>query len=590
MTCIYRHLITLLLLVTNSLAQEKSVVPEARCGVSFTDPYKPVQIQVQEDFQCTWNIERPSNLTTRVIFSVLDLNPSADCSQENITIFDENNDVLGVLCPNSPKINVFESEGNVDIRVSTDSTVYARTAYFLYYSVTPDIDLNCGDDLQGYSGIISSPNYPNRHPHFAFCLWHLEAPKNTKLKLSFSEIFVEVDALCRFDLIAVYDGPDTNAPLLDVLCGRRTAELQTTSNSLTLLFSADYANSYFGFSVKYSALPESSDSSMSCSGDSMLVVLNPAFINAQGYSASNLTLIDPSCVAQSADPLVFEVPYYGCGTVKKVEDNLIYYTNTISAKPSSGVITRVNRLEIVVTCELDNNATAEIMYMTRDDIIHSLHENGKYDASLAFYTSQDFTTPVLDSPYLIDLNEPVYIEASVKTQDQDLTVLVDTCFASPNADFQAPNYDLIRSGCTKDNTYQNINSGSGFAQFSFNAFKFLNAHTSVYLQCRLIICDINDPDSRCNKGCITRQRRDLGSKEWKTNAVLGPIRLKRHSESEAAGSIGEKKEEPVKTDQGSLYVVVISVLVVNVVILALVLMRYYRKQSTEYRYLPVATQ
>ncbi|XP_069835082.1 CUB and zona pellucida-like domain-containing protein 1 [Dendropsophus ebraccatus] len=582
------HLLTLLLLVSTSLAQEKAAVPEARCGASFSDPHKPVQIQAQADSECTYTIERPSNETTRVIFSLLQLNPSADCSNENITIFDENYEVLGVLCPNSPKIAVYESPGNVYITVTTDSTTRQRTAYLLYYSLTADNAVDCGGNLRGYAGTISSPNYPNRHPPFALCVWHLEVPKNTKIKLSFTEIFIEIDPDCRFDLIALYDGPDTNAPLLDVLCGRKVAELETTSNFLTLLFSADYANSYFGFSVSYSVVPQHEDGALSCSGDSMTVVLGPNYINSLGYTANDLTLSNSSCVAQSASPIVFEVPFYGCGTVRKVEDNLIYYTNVIHANPSGKVITRHKELQFIVTCELESNSTVEVMYLTSNDLIHQQQGSGKYDVSLAFYETQDFIDPVLDSPYFIDLNESAFLQASVKTQDPDLTVFVDSCFASPSADFQAPNYDLIRNGCEKDDTYHNFPSGSGYARFSFSVFRFLDAHTSVYLQCRVVICDINDPGSRCKQGCITRQRRALGSTVWKTNAVLGPIRLKHHSQSEAAGSIGETKDV-VKTDQSSLYVVGISVLVVNVLILALVLMRYYRKEPTSYRYLPVPT-
>lgn len=73
----------------------------------------------------------------------------------------------------------------------------------------------------------------------------------------FFQYSLEIDPVCRFDFITVYDGPDTNAPILDILCGRKVAELETTSNSVTLLFSADYANSYFGFSATYSAIPQS---------------------------------------------------------------------------------------------------------------------------------------------------------------------------------------------------------------------------------------------------------------------------------------------------------------------------------------------
>ncbi|KAM5142287.1 CUB and zona pellucida-like domain-containing protein 1 [Mantella aurantiaca] len=581
-------LIALLLFCASSLAQEKVVQPEVRCGASLSDAYKPVPIQVGSDTDCTWNILRPSNETTRVIFSMLDLNPYTDCSQENITVLDEDFGVLGVLCPDSSRIAAFESPGNVYIRVSTNSDSRTRNAYFLYYSVTPENDVECGGNLSGLSGEISSPNYPGRHQPFTYCVWHVETPKNTKAKLSFSEIFVEPDAGCRFDFIALFDGPTTDSPLKDVLCGRTVAELETSSNAFTLMFSADYANSYFGFSVDYSAIPKTNNNSLSCSGESMTVIVNPDYINSLGYNANELTLIDKTCVPSSTNPIVFEVPFKSCGTVKKVEDHTIYYTNTIFAS-TVGVITRRKQLQIIVTCELDSDSIAEIMYVTEDDIIQDQTESGNYEVNLAFYPTKDFITPVQDSPYFIELDESVFLQATVQSPDSDLTVFVDTCFASPQANFQSPNYDLIRRGCIKDNTYLNFASGSGYARFSFSAFKFLNAHSSVYLQCQLVICDINDVGSRCNQGCVTRQRRDLGSKVWKTNAVLGPLRLKRHSEPKASGSVSEKTEDVVKTDQSSLYVLGISVLVVNAIIVAFVVFRYARRKPTGYRYHAVAT-
>ncbi|XP_073453698.1 CUB and zona pellucida-like domain-containing protein 1 [Aquarana catesbeiana] len=578
-------LIALLLLCASSLAEEKAVKPEARCGSAFSEEYKPVQIQVAQDLDCTWDIVRPANETTRVIFSVLSLNPSADCSQENVTVLDENLEQLGVLCPNSDRIAEFESSGNVYIKVTTNSDSLTRTVYFFFYSLNLANALGCGGSLSGTSGTIASPNYPGRHQPFTYCVWNVKTPKNTLAKLSFTEIFIEPDASCRFDFIALFDGPNTGAPLKDVLCGRTVAEVETSSNSFTLVFSADYANSYYGFSVDYTAVPVSNNSSLSCSGDSMTVILDPAYITSLGYSANQLTLIDKTCVPYSANPIVFDIPFTSCGTVKKVKDHTIYYTNTIFAS-TVGTITRRKQLQVVVTCELEKDSIAEIMYVTEDDIIQEQTGSGEYDVSLAFYPTQDFITPVQDSPYFIELSESVFLQATVQSLDANLTVFVDTCFASPQADFQSPNYDLIRRGCVKDNTYHNFPSGSGNARFSFSAFKFLNTHPSVYLQCQLVICDSNDAGSRCNQGCVTRERRDLGSKVWKTNAVLGPLRLKRHSE--AAGSVSEKTED-VKTDQSSLYVLGISVLVVNALIVAFVVIRYTRREGTGYRYHAVAS-
>ncbi|XP_053306100.1 CUB and zona pellucida-like domain-containing protein 1 [Spea bombifrons] len=579
-----------LLFVTASQAQEKSVEIQPRCGASFTEAYKPIQIQVNEDSDCTWDFVRPNNETTRIVFSVLNLNPVADCSQENITVFDENLDVLGVLCPDSPRIAVFETTGSASVRVSTNSESFQRNAYVLYYSFPIGSEpANCGGDLRGFSGTIASPNYPGRHPHFAYCIWHLEVPKNTKIDLTFTEIFLEIDPACRFDFIALYDGPSTSSPLLDVLCGRTVAEVETTSNSLTLLLSTDYANSYYGFSANYVALPKSNTSALSCSGEEMTVIIDPSYITSLGYDVNDLALSNASCVAASSNPVVFNVPFSACGTVKKVDDHIVSYTNIITASPGGGVITRRKQLQIIVTCELDNESAAEIMYVTENDIIQDQQETGKYDVSLSFYESQDFNSPVLDSPYFVELNNTLFLQATLKTNDPELTVFTDTCFASSKPDFTSPNYDLIRNGCLKDDTFHNFPSGSGFSRFSFSAFKFLQAQPSVYLQCRVVICDANDSGSRCNQGCITRKRRDLGSNIRKAHAVVGPIRLKRQSGAEPLGSVSEKNEDGSKAEQSTFYLFGILVLVANVLIVAFVVLKYSRKQPSTHGYLPVPT-
>ena len=81
--------------------------------------------------------------------------------------------------------------------------------------------------------------------------------------------------------------------------------------------------------------------------------------------------------------------------------------------------------------------------------------------------------------------------------------------------------------CPRDDTFSTHVSGSrSYARFSFQAFKFLRAHPSVYLQCKVLICPANDYNSRCRQGCRTRKTRSLGSQHQMAIMVLGPITLK----------------------------------------------------------------
>ncbi|NXG58047.1 DMBT1 protein, partial [Hemiprocne comata] len=116
-------------------------------------------------------------------------------------------------------------------------------------------------------------------------------------------------------------------------------------------------------------------------------------------------------------------------------------------------------------------------------------------------------------PYYVNLNQNLFLEASLHSSDPNLVVFVDTCVASPGPhDFGTQTYDLIRSGCVKDPSYLSYYSPhSTAARFSFNAFLFLNRYLSVYLQCELVVCRYKDYYSRCYQGCVNRFKRKAGS-------------------------------------------------------------------------------
>jgi hypothetical protein len=63
-----------------------------------------------------------------------------------------------------------------------------------------------------------------------------------------------MDENCKFDFIAVYDGPSTTAGLLKQLCGRGKPTLESSSDAMTVVLSTDYANSYKGFSASYTSI------------------------------------------------------------------------------------------------------------------------------------------------------------------------------------------------------------------------------------------------------------------------------------------------------------------------------------------------
>ncbi|XP_039770295.1 CUB and zona pellucida-like domain-containing protein 1 [Ornithorhynchus anatinus] len=522
------------------------------------------------------------------------LDPNASCETENIQIYDGasvDSRLLGKVCSKSDYVPVFESTSNsLTFQIITSASIFQRTAFAFYYYFSQESHTeNCGGYFDALTGSLVSPNYPEAHPEFTYCVWHIQVEKNYKIEVAFEEIFLELDDNCKFDFLAIYDGPSTDSGLIGQVCGLIKPMFTSSSNALTIVLSTDDANSYRGFSASYKAVyaEEVNTTSLTCSSDKMVVILNKSYLESLHYNEDNLQLNDPTCKPRVSNVIEFSIPLHGCGTIKKVEEHAITYTNiiTIADSPPSEIITRQKHLQIIVKCEMESNSTVEIMYVTEDNIVQNESASGRYNVSMALFESNAFVTPLPHSPYDVDLNQTLFVQVTLHTPDPNLVVFLDTCTASPSSDFGLPIYDLIRSGCEKDNTSKIYPLLGHYGRFQFNAFKFLGTLGSVYLQCQVLICDSNDSQSRCNRGCVTRQKRDISSYRWKADSVIGPIRLKRtpnpgNPEFRSQADAGETRYQP----GNSFHLLSFAVLALNVAIGAGMVMRHYVNRRKGYGY------
>lgn len=89
----------------------------------------------------------------------------------------------------------------------------------------------------------------------------------------------------------------------------------------------------------------------------------------------------------------------------------------------------------------------ETMYIANDTIEVTEIQYGNFDVNISFYTSSSFSNRVTSSPYYVDLDQTLYLQAEILHSDTSLDLFVDTCVASPSSsDFTSLTYDLIRSG------------------------------------------------------------------------------------------------------------------------------------------------
>ncbi|XP_069095270.1 deleted in malignant brain tumors 1 protein [Pleurodeles waltl] len=531
---------------------------------SFASPGYPYSYP--NNARCLWQLVAPNNSCIQVTFFGASLETAPNCQYDSISVFNGpqyTSDLLGKIC-NDSFYRFTSTSNSMDILFKSDSSITASgfNAYYQSYrcdtnhtappfnitvrtqSTTPVRtqsttlgnstggvgNSSCGGILSQPSGTFTSPNYPFSYPNNVQCNWQIEANNNFCIKVIISTLSLEVSSDCVFDSISVYDGLFSTAPLLGKICRDSPYSFVSTSNSMKVVFRTDASITRSGFQASYYSYRCGTNDTLSltCSADFMQAAIPMAYLRSLGYSPGDLSLNYPYCLPQvTHDYVIFNISYSSCGTVKQVENGTITYSNTIRAYPPAEEIIRQKQVSMDVHCRMSQETSVEFMYMADDTIEISKTKFGHFDVRLSFYNSSSFSQPISQFPYYVSLNQELYLQVTLQSSDPNLQIFVDTCEAFPSpANFTSQKYALIRNGCIRDATYQTYPSPSlDHARFSFRAFGILHQHSRVYLQCKIVICSLNDYTSRCRQGCLMRRKRSTVSDHPEVEVVVGPIEL-----------------------------------------------------------------
>ncbi|XP_033617269.1 deleted in malignant brain tumors 1 protein isoform X2 [Fukomys damarensis] len=404
---------------------------------------------------------------------------------------------------------------------------YPSTTPFLTTS-RPKTNYSCGGFLSQSSGYFSSPFYPGNYPNNARCVWDIEVPNNYLVTIIFTD--VQLERGCSFDYIEVFDGPHHSSPLIAKICDGYSGSFISTSNFMSVRFISDVSITRRGFQAEYYSTFTNDSTHLFCLPNHMQASVSRAYLQSLGFSASDLVIANWNgsyqCQSQiTRSHVIFTIPYSGCGTIRQVDNDTISYSNFLKAAVSNGIIKRRKDLHIHVICKMLQNTWVNTMYIANDTIEIQEVQYGSFNVNISFFTSPSYLYPVTQSPYYVDLDQNLYVQAEILHSDASLALFVDTCVASPYPnDFSSLTYDLIRRGCVRDETFRIYSQPSPhIVRMKFKSFHFLNRFPSVYLQCKLVVCRAYDYSSRCYRGCVVRSKRDVGSYQEKVDVILGPI-------------------------------------------------------------------
>uniref|UniRef100_A0A3B3ZK64 Uncharacterized protein n=2 Tax=Periophthalmus magnuspinnatus TaxID=409849 RepID=A0A3B3ZK64_9GOBI len=118
-----------------------------------------------------------------------------------------------------------------------------------YWQPSPPVCIApCGGNLTGSNGFILSPNYPHPYPHSKDCDWLIAVNSDYVLSLAFIGFNIEPN----YDFLYIYDGPDSNSPLIGSFQDSKLPErIESSSNTMHLAFRSDGSVSYTGFHLEY---------------------------------------------------------------------------------------------------------------------------------------------------------------------------------------------------------------------------------------------------------------------------------------------------------------------------------------------------
>ncbi|XP_071509550.1 ZP domain-containing protein-like [Diadema antillarum] len=269
----------------------------------------------------------------------------------------------------------------------------------------------------------------------------------------------------------------------------------------------------------------------------MTVLIDKKLI--QEGNENNVHFEDQSCSGFEYDSrtVALYTTYDMCLTKMTVTDDKVIYSNLVtyySAQAINGtVITRDKNLQISVQCELDRRQLLEESYLPVIGVItYNEAGLGNFSLSLDRYRDDSFDASITGDQSEVELGDPLYFAVELMSVG-GLAVFIENCWATPTP---YPNgnkrYVFLADGCAEDPTLQILyHSDSSFQPFIIDAFTFIEENPEVFIHCEVLVCDSDDPTSRCAQGCQSRRRRSgrqsRGTRSASHLISNGPLSLRR---------------------------------------------------------------
>ncbi|XP_048372931.1 procollagen C-endopeptidase enhancer 1 [Sphaerodactylus townsendi] len=209
---------------------------------------------------CTWTLTVPEGQVVMLSFRVFDLEPDSVCRYDYLEVYNGHQAVngqrLGRFCGTFRPGAILATSNRMMLKMVSDEGTSGRGFLVWYSGGLPHINENqfCGGKLEKPQGTLKTPNWPESdYPPGISCSWHIIAPMDKVIMLTFGKFDVEPDTYCRYDYVAVFNGGDRDdSQRIGKFCGDTSpSPVYSDGNELLVQFVSDLSVTADGFSASY---------------------------------------------------------------------------------------------------------------------------------------------------------------------------------------------------------------------------------------------------------------------------------------------------------------------------------------------------
>ncbi|XP_072020163.1 LOW QUALITY PROTEIN: cubilin-like [Amphiura filiformis] len=248
------------------------------------------------DTECVWTIPSSPGNRVQVTFSAFALQDSPGCTADYLEIRQGNSTgaLIGRFCGATFPTNA-TTRGSMWIRFYSDSS--SPGSGFL-----AQFGHAYGGVLTQPDNQLASPRYPINYDNNLNVLWTLESSGNNRIRATFIDFELEgvfwQSNLCFWDIVRIYDGPDTNSPELLTACGESIPDpVESTGNVMTITFITDASVVRRGFLIEWAEVP-AIPTDAGC-GSTLIASDTQANFSSPGYPVSYQNNLDCRWIIES---------------------------------------------------------------------------------------------------------------------------------------------------------------------------------------------------------------------------------------------------------------------------------------------------